>query len=203
MLEHELSSMVETIIELNDKIKYNIALGYFQEYYTNENDVSGKRFCNAKLHYRDADGNDIDAVNIPLIYFGNGNTAGQFELEFGCDLLVLFSDRSLEQWITATEPQALTNKVKDSKNHSFAIPISTHHTFNDLTSLALDSTVGYRRVVKSGKKIQIGNDVDEMMKIHYDLITAYLGGVNTSTGLSNNQAQITTLQTQLANITKI
>lgn len=202
MLEHELSSTIETIINLNDGIKYNISMGYFQAYSSNENDASGKRFCNIKLHYRDSKGNDIDALNVPLLYIGNENTTDQFELEKGCELLVLFSDRSLEQWVTATEPQLLTNKVKDSKNHAFAIPVSTHHTFSDMTSLALDSTVGYRRPVKSGKKIQIGTDTDELLKILYDIFSIIKTWSDTGTGAWSGAA-INALVTQLSNITKI
>jgi hypothetical protein len=201
-LLEELSESIESIIRLNALNKYNISLGYFQNYSSVDVDSSGTRFCDIKLHYKDEKGEDIGALDVPLIYHGNGNTVDDFALEKGCELAVFFSDRSLEQWVSGAEPQALSNKVRDSKNHAFAIPISTHHTFKDVTALAIDATVGRRILVKSGKKIQIGTDTDEMMKIHYDLITAYSAGVDTSTGIFNNQVQITALQAQLANITK-
>lgn len=154
----EISESIESIIRLNALNKYNIALGYFQGYSSVDVDSTGTRFCDIKLHYKDEKGNDIGALDVPLFYIGNGNTTDDFELATGCELAVFFSDRSLEQWVSGAEPQALSNKVRDSKNHAFAIPISTHHTFANIVTAAIDSTVGRRILVKSGKKIQIGND---------------------------------------------
>lgn len=201
-LEQEISGAIKAIINNVDGIKYNIAMGYFQGYATSEQDSSDSRFVDIKLHYKNKSGVDIDAIGVPVVYSGNENTVGDFALTSDSLLLVLFSDRTLEQWISSTEPQALNDKVKDSKNHAFAIPISTHHSIADITSLAIDSTVGYRRMVKSGKKIQIGNDVDELLKIMYDTLSIIKTWSDSGSGAWSGSA-INALVTQLANITKI
>jgi len=212
-LEQAISEAIKSIIDVKDGIKYNIAMGYFQGYSSNEQDSSGSRFIDIKLHYKNKSGVDIDALSVPVLYSGNENTTNDFGLTSESLLLVLFSDRTLEQWINKTVivPQALQDKVKDSKNHAFAIPISTHHSIADITSLAIDSTVGYRRVVKSGKKVQIGNDVDELLKIMYDFINIFktvldgnpADGDALNTALLAQLTAITALFGQMSNITKI
>lgn len=230
MLEHEFSEAIESVIRLNDNNKYNISLGYFQDYSTEEVDSSGTRFADIKLHYRDANGDEISATGVPIMFQGNQETVDDFKLTKDDELTVLFSDRSLEQWmqLDATTPQTLTNKSKDSLNHAFCIPINTHHSFSEITSLAIDATVGRRILVKSGKKIQIGNDTDELLKLFNDLLTqmikllgaTMLDGLVDAVGSSSTgtlsvigssgsgligamKNDITAIQTSLANIAKV
>lgn len=202
-MQEELSKAIESIYSLNDANKYNVAMGYFQEYSTEAVDASGSRFADIKLHYRDSNGDDIDGTSVPLMYMGNGNTTDDFELVKGDELLVLFSDRTLEQWKTATEPQTLQNKVKDSKSSALAIPVSTTHSLAGITSAAIDSTVGRRILVKSGKKIQIGTDVDELLKILHDILLIIDTWFATSSTGNITAGSLTTFITQLGNITKL
>jgi len=200
LFEHEISSAVESIIDINDRNKYNLALGFFNGYSTEEVDPSGSRFANIKLHYKDINGNEITVVNVPILYPGNAETVDDFKLVFGDELLVLFLDRTLEQWTqqNATVPQNINNKVKDSLNHALCIPISTHHSLIDITSLAIDSSVGRRIIVKSGKKIQIGDDTNELLDLFnqvIEIITIADSGGDTFPGLSvkgNTLAQVHT-----------
>jgi len=204
LFEHEISEAVESIFNINDANKYNVSLGFFDGYSTEPVDPSGSRFADIKLHYRDSNGDEITAVSVPIMYQGNKNTVDDFELTSGDELLVLFSDRTLEQW-TQTEgtvSQAITNEVKDSLNHALCIPISTHHSLAGITALGIDATVARRILVKPTKKIQIGNDTDELLKILYDLMTE-LSFLVPVTGIpASNKATIALLQLQLANITK-
>lgn len=201
-----ITQAVESILELNDKNKYNVSLGYFQCYSKVDVDPLGNRFADIKLHYKDENGEDIGGIDVPLIYFGNENTVDDFALEKGSDLAVFFTDRTLEQWVTGAEPQALRDKVKDSKNHAFAIPISTHHTFGDIATAAIDSTVGRRILVKPGKKIQIGNGTDELLDLIDQILTALADaavqniGSGSTPGPLINQATFLTIQTVLANL---
>lgn len=202
----EISESIESIIRLNALNKYNIALGYFQDYSSVDVDPSGTRFCDIKLHYKDENGEDIGALDVPLFYIGNGNTVDDFALEQGSELAVFFSDHSLERWVSGVEPQDLPNKVRDSKNHAFAIPISTHHTFPDIVTAAIDSSVGRRILVKAGKKIQIGNGTIELLDLIDQLLTALADasvqniGVAATPGPLINQATYLSIQTQLAQI---
>lgn len=210
MFEREITEAVESVIRLNDLNKYNVSLGFFNGYSTEEVDPSGSRFADIKLHYRDSNGDEITAVSVPIMYQGNKNTVDDFELTSGDELLVLFSDRTLEQWtqLGDTVPQDISNKVKDSLNHALCIPISTHHSLPDITSEPIDSSVGRRIIVKSGKKIQIGNDTDELLALFDQVLTLLQGSVDnpgaSSTGTNSLiNTQLATIQTSLGNIAKI
>ncbi len=211
-MEQEFIEAFEGLFNTIDQNKYNIAMGFFQNYATVDSDASGVRYCDLKLHYKDADSNDIPITGVPLMYFGNQKFILDFELSSGDELLVLFTDRTLEDWKAASAivPQLMTNPVKDSLNHAIAIPVCTAHYASTITTSALDSTVGARVGVQTGKKVQIGTDVVDLLKILYDLITALLVGTTvatpntlTGTGVFTNAAAITALQAQLAIITKI
>jgi hypothetical protein len=208
---HEFIEAVESIIALNDSVKYNISMGYFQGYSDEVTDPLKRRTIDIKLHYKSSSGDDIDALSVPLMYIGNENTTGDFELTSESLLLVLFSDRTLEQWVTGSEPQLLVDKVKDSKNHALAIPVNTHHSYDSIVSAVIDSTVGYRRMVKPGKKLQIGTETDELLKIMYDFINIFktvldatpADGDALNAALLAQLTAITALFTQMTNITKI
>jgi len=212
LFEHEFSSAVESIIKLDDTNKYNVSLGFFNGYSTEDVDSSGSRFANLKLHYRDLNGDEITAVSVPIMYQGNKETVDDFKLTSGDELLVLFTDRTLEQWTQkqGTVPQKINNKVKDSLNHALCIPISTHHSLKPgITSLPIDSTVARRIIVTSGKKIQIGNDTDELLKIMHQFLDFFqtiiaTDGDTFATNLVTGQAGLlSTIKAQLANITKL
>ena len=208
----EITEAIESLLESFDKNKYNISLGFFEGYATVESDTSGKRFCDLKLHYKDEESVDIPLTGIPLMYIGSKSFLTDFELVSGDELLVFFSDRTLEQWkpTSGTVPQDLKDPVKDSLNHAFAIPVCTTHNASLVTTAPLDSTVGGRLGVKSGKKAQVGNDTTDLLKILHSLITSLLLGTTVTTtntingnGIFTDAATITTLQTQLATITKL
>jgi ABC-type xylose transport system substrate-binding protein len=200
MLEHKLQEAIEAVINVNDRNKYNVALGFFDGYSTVDNDKYGTRFANIKLHYRDAKGKDIDANAVPLFYSGSKDTVDEFGLDTGDEMIVLFSDRTLEKWVANETPQVMSNSIKDSKNHALAIPVSSHHSIGDITAAAIDATVGRRILVKAGKKIQIGTDVDELLKIlhsMFSIIKTWNGGTAPWAG-----STLDALVTQLGNITK-
>lgn len=205
MFEHEMSEMVESVIRLNDLNKYNVSLGFFNGYSTEEVDSSGSRFANIKLHYRDKNGDEITAVSVPIMYQGNKNTVDDFKLTPGDELIVLFSDRTLEQWTQLSDsgpvPQNINNRVKDSINHGLCIPISTHHSLKGITATPIDSTVGRRILVKPTKKIQIGTDTDELLKIMHDTLTV-LEDLVADSGVVGS-VLINPLRIQLGKITKL
>jgi hypothetical protein len=222
----ELTEAIESIFDLRDDNKFNIAIGFFQKYNTNaEADTTGKRFCDAKLHYKSQDeSKDISVLGIPLMYIGSKNHIIDFELTSGDELLIFFSDRSLEQWKTAagTSPQKLSNPVKDSVNHAMAIPVCSVHNANLVSDTPVDSNaIGLR--AKPGKKIEIGDGTNEVIDLFDQFLTemktlvsnSILGGANSvdavgssSTGtlslivsqLASVESNITAIQTALANI---
>lgn len=221
--EEEFERLVLTVSQNVDRNKFNVAMGFFQEYVTTESDSSGKRFCYAKLHYKDSESKDIDIVKVPLLYIGTPRVVFDHALQKDDDLLILFSDRSLEQWkdSTGTEPQKLENPVKDSINHSIAIPVVSHKYVNDITTTDLPGDVGGRVGVKSGSKIQIGNDTVDLLKSIYDSMTEIVNALKFlrdtitftngggATGPPTNAALLTpiitnieTLKTGLEDITK-
>ncbi|MBU2645880.1 hypothetical protein KKI24_14320 [bacterium] len=137
-MEQEFTEAFESISKTADRVRYNISLGFFQKYASLEYDTSGKRFCDLKLHYKTQDGEDIAAINVPLLYPGSKLFVEDWKLTAGDELIVLFSDRSLEQWLSGATPQKLSNTVKDSINHAFAIPVVSHHYGNSIVTAKTD-----------------------------------------------------------------
>lgn len=213
MLEQKFQEAIEAIINIHDRNKYNVSLGFFDGYSSVGNDTNGNRFANIKLHYRDANGDDIDANAVPVFYSGSKDTVDEFGLRAGDEMIVLFSDRTLGKWVANKTPQAMSNSIKDSKNHALAIPVSSHHSIGDITTDAIDATVGRRILVKPEKKIQIGTETDELLKIMFDFLTQFMETVTLSaTGdaflaklkeLTAPTGTMGLLKTQLENITKI
>ncbi len=210
-LKTEINEAVKGIIKTYDRSKFNVALGFFQEYATVSQDTSGKRYCNVKLHYKTDDNEDINMLEVPLFYPGSKNMAIDYLLESGDELMVFFSDRSISQFhpVNATQPQFLNNKVKDSVNYAFCFPINTHHNMSFL--LPADSTVAHRTTVKTGKKVQIGNGTDELLKVLYDFINVFktvldaapADGDSLNTALAGQLSAISALFAKMGNITKI
>jgi len=206
-LEQEIRESFEGLYDQRDHSKYNIALGFFQSYATgNEADTTGKRFCDLKLHVKDENGDDVSALSVPMMYMGSSQFILDFELVKGDQVLVLFSDQTLEYWKTptGTAPQTNTNPVKDSFNHALAIPISTTHESNLVSATPVDSTaVGLR--AKVGNKIELGNGTVELLDLIDQLLTLLQGSVDaagsSSTGTNSLiNAQLAMLQTSLGQI---
>lgn len=206
--EEDYEQLVRDVFSTIDRSKYNVSMGFFQSYDTADSDPSGVRFCQAKLHNKDSNGDDIGIIKIPLLYVGSPRIIFDYALEQNDDLAIFFTDQSLEQWKSEKEPQRLDNPVKDSINHAFAIPVVSHKYTNDLVTSALPSDVAGKISVKDGEKFQIGNNTVELLKLLYDILTE-LGaaqvqsiGVAATPGPLLNQANFLALQTQLAQITK-
>jgi hypothetical protein len=207
-----ITEMLNSFFSTVDRNKYNSAMGFFQKYSDAESDELGVRFADVKLQNKDDDGNDISAT-VPLLQIGSKNSIIDFRLEEGDEILILFTDRTLEQWkdTTGITPQSLKNKVKDSINHGIGIPVCSHHNSAKITTTALDSTVGLRLGVKAGKKVQLGTDVDDLVNICYNFINIFdtviaatpADGDALNSALIAQSSNITTLKTKLANITKI
>ena len=140
-LESDIIAASEGMFDMRDQNKFNISLGFFQSYSSGvESDTTGKRFCDLKLHTQDANGDDIDALNVPLLYPGTRAMPFDTTLIPGDELLVLFSDRTIEQWkaTSGTMPQDIRNPVKDSVNHAIAFPVVSHHYINEIVTAKLD-----------------------------------------------------------------
>jgi len=134
----ELTDAIESIIEVRERTRYKIELGFFDGYATVEADSTGKRFCNVKLQHKDDDHNDILLPNVPIGYPGSKLLPNDFKLSTGDEMIVFFTDHSLQQWNKSGMPQILKNKVKDSINHPFAIPFISHRSVSvDLNLLKI------------------------------------------------------------------
>jgi len=140
----EITDAIESILDTREKTKYNIALGFFDGYASVDADSTGKRFCNVKLHYKDGNNQDIFRPAVPILFPGSKAMPFDFKLASGDEMIVLFSDRTLDQWKNSGIPQKLKNTVKDSVNHAFAIPVISHRTVSaDLNLLKiLDRLLG-------------------------------------------------------------
>jgi len=219
--EEDYEDLVRAVFNTIDQSKFNFAPGFFQSYDTVEDDSSGVRFCQAKLHNKDSDGVDIGLIKLPLGYVGSPRIVFDYSLEKGDDLLIFFSDKSLEQWKHSKEPQSLDNPVKDSINHAFAVPIVSHKYINDLVTTPLTADVAGKITVSDSKKIQIGNNTDDLLKLVYDSLTEVITSLKFvrdtitftngggATGPPTNGAilsptisNIEALQSALGNITK-
>lgn len=206
--EEDFEELVKTVFSTIDESKYNISLGFFQSYDSVDADASGVRFCQANLHNKDSGGSDIGIIKIPLLYIGTPRVMFDYSLEKGDDLAIFFTDKSLEQWKSEKEPQKLDNPVKDSINHAFAIPVVSHKYTNDLVTTSLPSDVAGKISVDDSKKIQIGNNTEDLLKILYDVLTELTGPAVQNSGAAAtpspliNQAQLLAIQTRLATITK-
>lgn len=182
-LEELIESSFDAMYRLREANKYKILFGYFQDYAKpqQQSDSEGKRFCDLKLYTKDPDSNDISVLGVPLAYIGSKNNMIDFKLNKGDELIVLFSDKSLGQWKEAsgTEPQLVTDPVRDSKNHALAIPIVTTHYSSDVITVPVDDdAIGLR--TKPGKKIEIGDGVNEVL----DLFDQFLTEMKTLVGSS-------------------
>lgn len=135
----ELTDAIESIIEVKERTRYKIELGFFDGYATVEADSTGKRFCNVKLQHKDDNHNDIDLLNVPIGFPGSSLLPNDFKLTKGVDeMIVFFTDHSLQQWKDSNVPQKLKNKVKDSINHPFAVPFISHRSVSvDLNLLKI------------------------------------------------------------------
>lgn len=218
--------MFEGLYNLRDANKFNFAVGFFQKYTVPavESDSYGKFYCDIKLHYKDDESNDVSALNVPLFYIGGSNGALYFELVKGDELLVVFSDRTLENWkpTSGTIPQGIGNPVKDSINHAIAIPIISAHKAAEVIDPPVDSEAIALRS-RPGGKVESGNGTDDVPKLLDQVITQFiklvdstiLGGSNpvdlggtSSTGalfkiegkLSDMKDDLDDIQTALGNI---
>ncbi len=157
--------MFEGLYNLRDANKFNIAVGFFQKYSAPavESDSYGKFYCDIKLHYKDEESNDVSALNVPLFYIGGSNGALFFELVQGDELLVVFSDKTLENWkpSSGTVPQGIGNPVKDSINHAIAIPIISAHKAAEVLAEPVGSDITALRTTP-GKTAEIGNGLNKM-----------------------------------------
>lgn len=162
----------EGLYNLRDSTKFNIAVGFFQKYSSVESDSYGKFYCDIKLHYKDEESKDVSALNVPLFYLGGSNGALFFELVQGDELLVAFSDKTLENWkpTSGTVPQGIGNPVKDSINHAIAIPIISAHKAAGVISPPVNSAAVALRS-KPGGKVEIGNGTDELLNLLNDNLT--------------------------------
>ncbi|MCK5613270.1 hypothetical protein KAR91_65965 [Candidatus Pacearchaeota archaeon] len=154
-MEQELTEMVESIFDRIERNKYYSALGFFQGYSTVEADSSGKRFCRVKLHNKDNNAADISIEDVPVGYPGTKRTSFQDDLLQGDEMLLFFTDRTLEEWKDsgAVGPQITKNTVRNQRSNAFAMPLSTHHNIEDLELPVND----YAKIpLASGKKLQIG-----------------------------------------------
>jgi hypothetical protein len=198
-VKKELIEAIKGIINTIDRNKYNISMGFFQKYSDAESDPKGVRFADIKLVYKDDNGEDISAT-VPLLQVGSKNSIYDFRLENGDELLVFFTDRTLEQWKdeTGTEPQKLKNLVKDSINHGIAIPVCSHHNSALVTTGDLPSSVGLRIGVKSGKKAQVGSDTADDLKNLYDFMN-----IITNLSTTDGDSLAASLAAQKTNINNI
>lgn len=226
----ELEELIETAFDamytLRDANKYKVSLGFFQRYAipTPQSDPEGKRFCDLKLYAKDPNSNDVSILGVPLAYIGNKNSMIDFKLQKGDDLLVLFSDKSLSPWKekSGTEPQLITDLVRDSKNHAFAIPVVTTHYSSEVIQTPVDDdALGIR--VRPGKKLELGDGTNELLDLFNQALTeiitlvgsTILGGSNPvdipgdgslgtlnliATPLASVKSNLTAIQTALGNI---
>lgn len=131
----EITQAVLSIVESRDKNKPHVAIGFFTSYASVDSDSSGVRFCNLKLHYKDDDKQDIGLMNVPLLYPGSSLLPFDYKLVAGDELIVLFSDRTLEQHKKQGNPQYLKNTIRGSFNHALAIPVVSHRNHSAELSL--------------------------------------------------------------------
>ncbi len=172
-LDELIENSFDAMLAIREANKYKVSFGYFQAYTnpTPQSDSEGKRFCDLKLYAKDPDTNDVSCLGVPLAYFGNKNGMNDFKLQPGDELIVLFSDRSLAQWKeeSGTEPQSLTDPVRDSKNHAIAIPVVTTHYASEVITVPVDdNALGVR--VRPGKKIEIGDGTNEVLNLKNDFL---------------------------------
>lgn len=171
--------MFEGLYDLRDANKFNVAVGFFQGYSSPavESDSYGKFYCDIKLHYKDDESKDVSALNVPLFYIGGSNGALFFELVEGDELLVVFSDKTLENWkpTSGTVPQVNGNPVKDSINHAIAIPIISAHKADEVISPAVNSAAIALRSKPSGK-VDTGNGTDDVLNLLSDILAEAIKG---------------------------
>jgi hypothetical protein len=190
---------------------YNIAFGYFQRYSASSPIPDDERsFIDVKLHYKEFNNKDISLVQVPLVYIGSKNAVFDYKLESGDQVIVFFADRTLEQWKDSDEPQLLSNTVKDSKNHCFALPIMTHR---DIDQLNVEKNDNVKLAVSSGKKLQLGlldatpANRKELLDILYQLMEILLlpdtGGYDYTGKTSGKGKSISQLKADLAIIADV
>jgi len=75
-------------------------------------------------------------------------------------LLVVFTDRTLEQWKAAAGniPQDLKNPVRNSINHAIAIPVVTTHGASTAASNPV-AAGALALISKNGDKVEVGNGI--------------------------------------------
>jgi len=190
-----------------EKNTYNIALGFFQKYSNIAQDSLKRSFCDVKLHYKDVDNNDQNLLEVPLLYIGSKNCVIDYELEKGDLLMIFFSDRSLELWKSGNRPQQLSNEVRNSKNHAFALPVVSHH---DISQLIAAKNSNRKFAVAPGEKVQIGDvksgtrvELLDLFNQVLDIIKGADSNGDTYTGTSTKMLTLTQIQTELQKISPV
>lgn len=116
---------------------------------------------------------------------------------------VLISETCLEDW---REKKGATVLPTDGRRYNINDAVALLGLYPETLPWLTEQKPNTLEIqVKGNQKIGIGQNAEgyEFLSLVYNLITNMLAGVNTGTGLFNNAAQITQIQTALARMTNI
>ena len=166
-----------------------------------------------KNKYRDGATLDMPVIyNVPVAHPRSGTAIVHMPIKKGDRVLLVFSDRSLEKWLTSGE----RSDPEDNRKHqmSDAIAYPGLYPMNEAKPIANGEDIIFLNEGKNGKlemrltpsnKIQVLNNSNEMVKILYDLIVAIQEAkVYTSTGAQPlRHSKFTSLTNKLKTFVKV
>ncbi len=146
-----------------------------------------------KRKYKDGKTQDAPIIyNVPVAFFRAGNAFISMPLEKGHSVWLMFSDRSLEKWLSSgesgdpedTRTHHITDAVAYPGVYSFATPASIHNEKDIIIKNDDgDGNILEFRIKKNGH-LQVLNKTDELIKVLSDLVqTIRSAVVYTSTGV--------------------
>ncbi len=119
-------------------------------------------------------------VNVPVVFPRSGGGSLTFPVVKGDGVLLLFSERSLDRWLSAGGDVAPDDRRKFDLSDAIAIPGLNPFTMNNLDPDGVNATLIFgdgKFVINPDGKIALGNSNQELMDLIDRLIAALVASV--------------------------
>jgi len=120
-------------------------------------------------------------VDVPVVFLGGGDYAMTFPVQKGDECLILFNDRSIDDWFASSQVLPIKSPRLHSFSDGFAL-VGIRSIGKALSDFDTDAAVirkdGFR--VGIGEKVLLKSDVETLNAIMGDFITALTGLTTTN-----------------------
>lgn len=115
-------------------------------------------------------------VDVPVIFLGGGQTALTFPIEKGDECLILFNDRSIDDWFSSSQVLPIKSPRLHSFSDGFAL-VGIRSTTKVLNNFDTDAAVIRKGEFRVGikDKVLLKSDVETLNDIMSDFIDQLVG----------------------------